>query len=84
MFTYFEYDGIVVPWRNCIALMCLAVLCLAALTPAAALLLWAIVLPLCFVFSLVITIGAFSETTPKPSQPDVRSLLQARAPPTRS
>ena len=84
MFTYFEYDGIVMSWRNCVALMCLAVLCLAALTPAAALLLWAIVLPLCLVFSLAITIRGFAETNREPRQPDFRSLLPARAPPARS
>lgn len=84
MFTYFEYDGIVMSSRNCIALLCLAVLCLAALTPAAALLLWAIVLPLCFVLSQAITIGGFVETNRKPAQPDFRSLLPARAPPARS
>jgi len=77
----FEYDGIVMSSRNCIALLCLAVLCLTALTPAASHFLYEIVLPLCFVFSLAAVLGGIVETERKPLIADFSLLLPARAPP---
>src|ERR1035437_5762276 len=59
MVTFLEYDGIVTSSRSCIALLCLALLCLAALTPAATLLLWALVLPLCLMLSPAVAVDGW-------------------------
>ena len=67
--------------RNCFALLCLAVLCLAALTPAASLLLWAIVLPLCFVFLPAVAIGGLIDEDLEISSRNCFLPLPARAPP---
>jgi len=67
--------------RHSIALLCLAVLCLAILTPGAVQFLWAAVLPLCFVFSLIVTIAGIVDPEREPSLPDFSPLLPARAPP---
>jgi hypothetical protein len=79
--TSFEYDGIVMSSRNCIALLCLAVLCFAALTPGASHFLYEIVPALCFVFSLSAVIGGTVDAEQKIILPDLCSLLPARAPP---
>jgi hypothetical protein len=81
MITPLEYDGIVKSSRNYVAWLCLALLLLAALTPFTSLLLWAIVLPLCFVFALVIAVAFFGEGEGRPSPSESDSLLPARAPP---
>ncbi len=81
MITHLEYDGIVTSSRNCIAWSCLAVLCLAALTPAAMLLLWAIVLPLCFAFSLAVAVDGLADREQAAYQPVFCSSLPPRAPP---
>jgi hypothetical protein len=62
-------------------LLCLAVLFLAVLTPLASLLLWAIVLPLCFVFLLAVAVAGVVDTEREPSQSALCLLLPARAPP---
>jgi hypothetical protein len=59
----------------------LAALCLAILTPAAAQILWAVVLPVCFVFSLAVTIAGIVDLEREPSLADFSPLLPARAPP---
>jgi hypothetical protein len=63
--------------RNCIALLLLAMLCLAG-----SLLLWAIVFPLCFAFSLAIIIAGVVDKESEVCLPEVVALLPARAPPT--
>ena len=67
-------------WRNCIAILCLAMLCVGALTLSAHLF-CAIVLPVCFAFSLAVTIAAIVDAKRQPSPPDFSLPLPARAPP---
>jgi hypothetical protein len=74
MITHIEYEGIVTPSRSRIALLYLAVLCMAVLTPVAPVLLWAIVLPLCFAFSLAVVVSRTMDAAQEPTQPDFRSL----------
>ncbi len=62
--------------RNCIALLCLAALCLAA-----SLLFFAIIVPLCFVFSLAIVVIRLAGTEQTAIQHGFAPLLPARAPP---
>jgi hypothetical protein len=81
MTTHLEYDGIVTSSRSCIALLCLAVLCLAALTPVAALLLWALVLPFCFAFSMAVTVVGLVDCEDRTCRVGFYSLVPARAPP---
>jgi hypothetical protein len=66
--------------RNCVELFFLAVICLAALTPAGSLLLWVLVLPLCFLFSAILAFASVVENEEKPSLSAFPSLLPARAP----
>jgi hypothetical protein len=61
--------------------LCLAVLCLAALTPAAGLLFCAIVLPLCYLFSLVASVAGVKDTQQVSPLSGFCPLLPARAPP---
>jgi hypothetical protein len=51
------------------------------LTPAASLLLWAFILPLCFLCSLAVVVAGIVENEREASLPDFFSLLPARAPP---
>jgi hypothetical protein len=61
--------------------LCLALLCLAVLTPAAMLLLWAIVLPFCLMFSPVVAVDGVVDRDEESRLPGFYSLLPARAPP---
>jgi hypothetical protein len=67
----------VTPSRNCIALLCLAMLFLVA----APLLLWAILLPLCFIFSLEESVSGPNDEEQGSFLLGSCSLLPARAPP---
>jgi hypothetical protein len=79
MITHLEYDGIVTSSRNCFALLCWVLLCLAA--PAAMLLLWAIVLPFCFAFSLAVSVHGPVGRKHEACLPGFYIPLPARAPP---